>query len=540
MGDRLGRGALVLVSLCVGTHSRAAEPLEARVGAVLKTPGYQGGHWGLIVVDGKTGKTVYERNADELFCPASVTKLFSTSAALADLGADYRFQTPVVRRGKVDDGGTLKGDLILVAQGDPCLGGRTGPDGTLLFVDDDHTYAGGNNRGGVVGSDPLAGLDHLARELRASGIKTVHGDVVVDDRLFEAARSTGSGPSRVSPVVVNDNLVDVVATPAAKAGEPAEVRLVPQSAYVTADIQVETVAEGEPAKLDVRGAGPRRFRVRGRVPVGHKPLVRVYEVEDPASFARTLFIETLRRRGVSVEAASVADNPTDRLPARSVVAGLPKVAEYTSPPLSEYLRVILKVSHNLQASTLPLLVAAHHGETTLAAGLAREGVLLKGLGVNPDAVSFGGGAGGSRSDLATPRATVALLRSMAARADFPAFEAALPVLGRDGTLARTVGHDSPARGHARAKSGTYWVDNALNDKAVLTSKALAGYMETAAGRPLVFAFFLNNVPLDASGLKVSEATATAGKLLGTLCEVFYTQDAGSEPKPKAAAAAAGN
>ncbi len=92
---------------------------------------------------------------------------------------------------------------------------------------------------------------------------------------------------------------------------------------------------------------------------------------------------------------------------------LPKVAEYTSPPLSEYVRVILKVSHNLHASTLPLLIAAHHGERTLADGMKREGNILKTLGLEPGTTSFGGGAGGSRSDLATPRATVTLLRAMA-------------------------------------------------------------------------------------------------------------------------------
>ena len=75
--------------------------------------------------------------------------------------------------------------------------------------------------------------------------------------------------------------------------------------------------------------------------------------------------------------------------------------------------MILKVSHNLHASTLPLLIAAHHGERTLAAGLRREGEILKGLGVDPATISFGGGAGGARADLVTPRATVALLRAMA-------------------------------------------------------------------------------------------------------------------------------
>jgi D-alanyl-D-alanine carboxypeptidase/D-alanyl-D-alanine-endopeptidase (penicillin-binding protein 4) len=507
---------------------------------VLKVPGSQGGHWGLLVVDAKTGKAVYERNADQLFCPASVTKLFSTSAALAELGADYRFQTPVVRRGRVDGDGVLHGDLILVGRGDLCLGGRTGPDGSLLFVDDDHTYSSGNNRSGIVNADPLAGLDHLAREVRASGIKAVTGDVLVDDRLFEAAGSTGSGPSRLSPVLLNDNVVDVVITPSSRAGEPAGVRLVPATSYVTADVQVETTEEGGTARVEVRPAGPRRFTVRGKVPVGHAPVVRICEADDPASFARTAFIEVLRRRGVRVGASPLADNPSDKLPPRSVVAELPRVAQYDSPPLREYLKVILKVSHNLHASTLPLLLAAHRGERTLAQGLAREGAVLKGLGVDPNAISFGGGAGGARADLVTPRATVALLRSLAARPDFPAIEAALPVLGRDGTLARAVPADSPARGHARAKTGTYWVENGLTDKAVLTSKALAGYLETASGQPLVFAFFVNNVPLDVSGPKVSDATTAAGRLLGRLCEVFYAYDPAAEPAPKAAAAGGGH
>ncbi len=62
----------------------------------------------------------------------------------------------------------------------------------------------------------------------------------------------------------------------------------------------------------------------------------------------------------------------------------------------------------------------------------------------------------------------------------------------------------------------------MTGKTVLTSKALAGYMETASGRPLVFAFFVNEVPIDG---RVSDATLAAGRLLGSLCEVFYASDA---------------
>src|SRR4029450_13174437 len=84
--------------------------------------------------------------------------------------------------------------------------------------------------------------------------------------------------------------------------------------------------------------------------------------------------------------------------------------------------------------------------------------------------------------------------------------------------AKAVAPDSPARGHARAKTGTFWVDNTLTGKAVLTSKALAGYMETASGRPLVFAFFLNDVPLDVPGSQVTDATTTAAHSRASRCE----------------------
>jgi D-alanyl-D-alanine carboxypeptidase/D-alanyl-D-alanine-endopeptidase (penicillin-binding protein 4) len=529
--NRVGFMLVTVGFFLLGPTARAQEPeratgsdaLSRRVEAVLTAPGYQRGHWGILVVERKTGRVVYERNADQLFAPASVTKLFSTAAALIELGPGYRFQTPVVRHGEVDARGKLQGELILVAQGDLCMGGRTGPEGVLLFKDEDHTYSGGNLRSEIVGTSPLAGLDHLAREVLAAGIHEISGDVIVDDRLFTTAMATGSGPRRTSPIVINDNVIDVLVRPAGKAGEPALVTIQPVTQFVAIDAVVETVEKGKPAAVTVELVSPERYAVRGQLPVGHAQVVKIGEIEHPASFGRALFIEALRRRGVRVAASPLGSNETTGLPARSEVIKLAKVAEYTSPPFSEYVRVILKVSHNLHASTLPLLIAAHRGEHTLAEGLKREGGILNSLGLEPGTISFGGGAGGSRSDLTTPRATVTLLRAMATRPEFAAFDVALPVLGRDGTLAKSVAADSPARGHAHAKTGSYFVENDLDGTTVLTSKALAGYLETASGRSLVFAAFVNNVPLDAPkpNRSISDASAEAGRLLGKLCEALY-------------------
>src|SRR5438105_2781699 len=139
--------ALVLVLLPLvpaPVLAGAVDRWSARLEQVINGPNYKQAHWGVLVVDSQTGETVYEHNADRLFIPASVTKIFSVAAALALLGVDFRFETPVYRRGE-RIGMRLRGDLILVAQGDLTLGGRNGPkEDVLVFTDHDHTYAKGS------------------------------------------------------------------------------------------------------------------------------------------------------------------------------------------------------------------------------------------------------------------------------------------------------------------------------------------------------------------------------------------------------------
>jgi D-alanyl-D-alanine carboxypeptidase/D-alanyl-D-alanine-endopeptidase (penicillin-binding protein 4) len=255
--------------------------------------------------------------------------------------------------------------------------------------------------------------------------------------------------------------------------------------------------------------------IRGRVPTKAKPQLRISPVGDPAAFARALLIEALRRHGVAV-AASPLKEPTAGLPDQTEYAILPRVAVFVSPPFSEVVKVTLKVSQNLYASTMPLLIAAKHGERTVAVGLRRQGEFLKELGVDTGAVSFAGGAGGERADATTPRATVALLNALMKRPEWPAVVAGLPILGVDGTFASGASRSSPAAGHVRAKTGTLWYADVMNDRPLLRSKALAGTMTTAHGNRLTFAMFVNDVPLP-HGVTPSRE----GKVLGRLCETVY-------------------
>jgi D-alanyl-D-alanine carboxypeptidase/D-alanyl-D-alanine-endopeptidase (penicillin-binding protein 4) len=507
--------ATVTIALLAAVPVPADKPdLPARIGAIIDAPEYKHSRWGLLVTEADSDRVVFERNCDQLFAPASTTKLYSCSSALHYLGADYRFETPVFRRGSIDDG-RLHGDLILVASGDLTMGGRTLPDGTLAFTDNDHTYADNTTTTeSLTPTNPLAGLVALARQVRGWGIRSIDGEVLVDPRLFDTSAASGSGPKIVSPIVINDNIIDVIVTPAMKADQAAVVTIRPETALIVVDAQVQTTTEGL-TSVDVSGAGPGRLVVRGKLPITAKPQLRTHAVEDPVAFARASFIETLRREGVAVSASPLRE-PRAKLPAREAYGQLTRVAMFTSPPLSEAIKVTLKVSHNLYASTLPLLVAAKHGERTLTAGLRRQRDYLRELSVDTDAVSFGGGAGGAAADATTPRATVSLLHAMAKYPEYPAMLAGLPILGVDGTLATVVGPNSPAHGKVRAKTGTLWYDDTLNGRAFLRSKALAGTMTTARGTNLIFAMFVNDVPLPAGVTPARE-----GKMLGKLCEVLY-------------------
>src|SRR5437763_4607897 len=122
--------SLIVFCLLAGLQLQAAshkKALEKHIGAILSQPDLGRGFWGIEVVSLKTGKVLYSQNADKLFTPASNTKLFTTAAALALIGPDYKFRTTVETNGSLDKYGRLSGDVILVGRGDPTLSGRAMP-----------------------------------------------------------------------------------------------------------------------------------------------------------------------------------------------------------------------------------------------------------------------------------------------------------------------------------------------------------------------------------------------------------------------------
>jgi D-alanyl-D-alanine carboxypeptidase/D-alanyl-D-alanine-endopeptidase (penicillin-binding protein 4) len=395
-----------------------------------------------------------------LFVQGSTTKLFSVSSALDDLGFDHRFTTPVYALGHTS-AGSLSGNLVLVAQGDLTMGGRTKPDGSVDFTDLDHGDAGNFVQGvTLTPEDPLAGIKQLAQQVRTSGIRQAN-DVVIDDRLFQPDPNLDP---RTNPMILNDNLFDVVITPGHVGAGPGAVSWRPQVAPYHLDVQVKTVAAGQPSALAVQPLPDGRLLVSGTIAADAGQQVRVAAIPDPAAFARTALIEALGHAGVAVSAAATGPNPVDKLPADRSYAGDPRVAAYVSPPFSEYTKLIFKISSNIGADLMLCLMAARAGRTNCEDGFAVLASFLTRAHVDRTQVVLTDGHGGP-DDRFSPQAVIDLLRYWLARPEFGRVRQMLPILGEPGNLSG-ICTTCPAKGKVFAKPGTVAAFDAVNNAVI--------------------------------------------------------------------------
>jgi D-alanyl-D-alanine carboxypeptidase/D-alanyl-D-alanine-endopeptidase (penicillin-binding protein 4) len=508
--------ALTVAALVTGTGVATAGTtapaghggaLPADVTAIMGKAQYANGSWGLLETHAQ-GNPILSQRANEMFIPGSSAKLFSVSAVWSMLGPDHRFTTPVYVTGH-RAGSTVDGNLVLVGSGDLSLGGRTTPAGGIAWTNFDHADANAIPGATLTPENPLAGILNLAAQVRAAGITRVRGNVLVDDRLF-----TADFDPQPTPVMINDNLIDLVATPTTP-GRPASFSYRPAAASLTVDAHVRTVAAGRPSKLIFTGSAPGRIVVTGSVAAGSQPLINVAPITDPASFARTVFVEALRKAGVQVDAKATGTNPASQLPVSRSYPGSSRVAAYVSPPYRDYAKLILKVSHNLGANLGVCLLAVRAGSPDCSAGIPVIRAFLQRAGVTVSQVVLNDGRGGDPADRATPLAVTQILRYWLGRADFAGFRACLPILGVDGSLTN-VATGSPARGKITAKTGTLVAGDDLNQRLAVQTKALAGYFQAGDGSWRIFDVVVNNAGGGPDVTPVLDANEDVGEIAAAL------------------------
>jgi D-alanyl-D-alanine carboxypeptidase/D-alanyl-D-alanine-endopeptidase (penicillin-binding protein 4) len=470
-------------------HSEVATRIEE----ILRRPEFQNAHWGMQFYFPDTNMVIYSLNSDELFQPASAVKVFVAGSAFDALGPDYLFRTQVYRTGPVVNG-ILKGDLVLVAGGDLLLGGRVQPDGTLALPEPDHTY---DQFPGAtpVSDDPLRSIRNIARQVAAHRISRIEGRVLVDASLFREVQDElgGSGKVTVSPMMINDNLVDITVTPGSREGEPGILRISPETAYVNVVNQTQTTAASNapppqigPGALgfidDVTNAdGTHTVTFTGDIPLGSGPVLRAYRIPEPARFAEIALAEELRKQGVTAEVALLANPDFQSLSA--FYKPKYRVAKIVPPPLSDQVKVMLKVSSNPHTVQWPYLVGAIAGgdrENAKVTGEEFQRRLFEKAGLNPP-------SGGVFGSLYSADFFTRFLTYMSAQPYFAEYRTALPIMGKDGSLAN-VQPNSPAAGHVYAKTGSGGSLGPGNT--IHVDKALAGFIELPDGRFIVFVEFL--------------------------------------------------
>lgn len=464
----------------------AETPLPDSMLNIMHQDKYRHANWGFFVKDRETGRVLFDHNSDKLFLPASTTKLFSVAALLNALGDDFRFVTPVYAIG-TDRKGRFEGNLILVGQGDLTFGGRQGDTDSIAFTNMDHSNANFVPGATLTPQDPLKALNSLAKQIYDKGLRVIDGNILIDDRLFQATEKRGI---TLSPILINENFIDLVINPT-EPGKPATLSWRPNIEEYAVTNEIKTVAKGSPFNIQISSDEfGRNIVVRGTIPEDQKDAVRTLALKNPSDFARAAFIQALRAQGITV---NIAEGKLPQLPLESEYKNLKPIAAWTSPPLFEYAKLILKVSHNVGANLVPLLLAVNNSQKTYEEGMLLLGKFVReNVKVDPNSFVFVDAAGGDENRL-TPQAEVQLLEYVKKLPpdQFEHFYYALPVLGKDGSLA-DFGKSTNAVEKVRAKTGTGVLFNAATNQYFLTTQTLAGYIEGRNGHMLEFMVGVNN------------------------------------------------
>lgn len=517
----------LLIASCAATASakthRAAHkhpskltPLATTVATILNDPIVANAHWGISVV-GLDGTPIYAFNDAQLFQPASNAKLFTTATALALLGPDFTFKTYVVADGPISSDGHLRGSLRLIGGSDPTLSGRAYP------------YSGHTERP----NPPFHALDDLAAQVAASGIRALDGTVVADDTLFVYERyGAGWGQddllwdygAPISALTVNDNVHYLTLTPGASAGSPAIASWNPSLPDDAVGLKNEVVTSpaGSESHLGLDRQPDQTFlRAFGTIPAGSKPQNFAIAVQDSAKFAGDGFAQSLAAHGIALNPSAVqvshrlsGDTQEYETESRQSIAlhpfapgqqlpiALPPnsrvVAQRTSPPISQIVTVVNKVSQNQHAEMLLRLVGKAQGEDgSIAQGARVVRQFIVSAGVQPQDFFFYDGSGLSPQDVITPRAATTLLAYAARQSWGAVYRASLPVGGVDGTLDNRF-TQPPLKGKVFAKTGT------LNEV-----HTLSGYLTAASGRTLVFSILCNDHSpvMDRTGATIDKIVA---------------------------------
>ncbi|MEG4985659.1 D-alanyl-D-alanine carboxypeptidase/D-alanyl-D-alanine-endopeptidase [Microcoleus sp. BR0-C5] len=475
----LGRPSAVAAQTSAVAGDICPGELGAQVDAIANRPEFSRSRWGILIQPLSSTATLYSRDAQKYFIPASNAKLLTTAAALQKLGADFRIKTSVYSG--------ENGSLYVAGRGDPSI------------------------------AEPQ--LKSLAQQLKQRGISQVN-QLIGDDSYFQGSAvnpnwewedaQAGYG-APINSLIFNQNAIDLLLSPQA-IGQPlkvtfAEAKLANQWQLQNNSV---TVAQNESEFIEVGREFDRPIiRVSGQLKVGAEPESAYVAVVNPANNFLQQFQQVLAAEGIPVKQALVASA------SRNLNQEL---ATVESPPLAELVKETNRESNNLYAEVLLRLLGKVTDkiplpqtltgkmpvpqEDTGEMGLKELKTALTQLGVSPNSYILADGSGLSRHNLISPEALVQTLRFMANSPAASIYRQSLPIAGKSGTLKNRF-NVTPNRVIMQAKTGT-----------MSGVSALSGYIEVPNYEPLVFSIIVNQSDLSAA--KMRSATDEIVLLLNRL------------------------
>jgi serine-type D-Ala-D-Ala carboxypeptidase/endopeptidase (penicillin-binding protein 4) len=177
------RGTILLLAACLVALLLAVASAQAATSCqqMRSWLGSGGSANGLLVVDTASGQTICASAPERQRVLASNTKLFTTAAALSQLGPQTRIPTRIFADGSLDPNGVLRGSLYLKGGGDPTLG-------TPAFTS---SYLAGQG----------TNLFALTPQIRAAGIESITGRVYADATIFDNLRGVADSGYATSPYI---------------------------------------------------------------------------------------------------------------------------------------------------------------------------------------------------------------------------------------------------------------------------------------------------------------------------------------------------
>jgi D-alanyl-D-alanine carboxypeptidase/D-alanyl-D-alanine-endopeptidase (penicillin-binding protein 4) len=451
-----------------------------------------GAHVGILAIDARDGRVLYQRNADDLFEPASTLKLLVGSVALEKLGPDFRFHTDAVITTPVV-GGAVAGQLIVRAGGDPFLDADDFDKlATTVVAQGITSIRGGIVRPGVpVESGAIGGLafdvSRYERTPFPPGWLLEDLPYGYSARVSALAFEHNSVHVTVAPGAVVDGRAVVTTAPIHFVGQPIEgCNFDPAPMIINlAKTGTSTAADTIDLAPDASGC----TLVTGAIPFGAAPDSLESSVPSPTVYAEHILRAQLTKLGVSATRLDSLGIPNQYV--ATVPPGSTVVWMHDSEPLRDVIGDMWMPSDNLAAEMLLRELSYANATTpgTTADGIDVETAWLKNLGVDTSSLALSDGSGLSSYDRITPRALVAILQHDWNGPLRDAVLDDLPIAGVRGTLATSY-LGTALEKRVFAKTGT-------------TSRAsgLAGYAATEKHGTVIFAFMVDESVVDPAVLR---------------------------------------